>query len=110
MTSRNDTVRAAGESPPSRHARHPGVGRSPTLQDVRTRLHAWREEQRRRDRLARDSIDWQEADEEVREAAKAFHAAVAQTSARYVEEAFQKENAWFIRFERVASGASSSND
>jgi hypothetical protein len=93
-----------------RHARHPGVGRSPTLQDVRTRLEAWRDAERRRDSFATDSIDWREADEEVREAAKAFHAEVAQASARYAEEEFQNENGWSVRFERAASGANARND
>jgi hypothetical protein len=104
------SARPARESPSSRHARHPGVERSPTLQDVRTRLGAWRDAERRRDSLASDSIDWQEADAEVREAAKAFHAEVAQASARYAEEEFQNENVWSIQFERAASGANAGND
>jgi len=110
MTSRNDTVLVTVESPPSRDARRPGVGRSPTLQDVRTRLDAWRDAERRRDRLASNSIDWQEADEAVRDAAKAFHAEVAQASARYAEEEFQNEHGWSIRFERAVSGASTTDD
>jgi hypothetical protein len=107
MTSRNDTAGAASESRPSRHARHPGVGRSPKLQNVRLRLDAWRDAERRRDKLASDSIDWQEADGEVHEAAKAFHAEVAQASARYAENEFQYQNAWSFQFERAASRASS---
>jgi len=88
----------------------PGVGGSRTLHNVRTRLDAWRDAERRRDRLASNTTVWQEADEAVREAAKAFHAEVAQVSARYAEEEFQNGEAWSIRFERAASGASARND
>jgi hypothetical protein len=73
------------------------------------RLDGWRDAERRRNRLATGSTDWQEADEEVREAAKAFHAEVAQESARYAEEEFQNEHAWSIGFERAASEADAMN-
>jgi hypothetical protein len=79
------------------------------LHNVRTRLDAWRNAVRHRDTLTSDSIGWQDADDEARDAANAFHAEVAQASARYAEEEFQNENAWSIEFGRSAVGASAGN-
>jgi hypothetical protein len=108
MTFRHDTACAVPQSrwrTPAIRA----VGRSQALHNVRTRLDAWRAAVRHRDRLTSDSIGWQDADDEAREAAKAFHAEVAQASARYAEEEFQNEHAWSIESERSAVEASSGN-
>jgi hypothetical protein len=59
------------------------------LQNVRLRLDAWREAERRRDVLALDSPDRVEAEQDVRTAATLFHAEVAQVSARYVENEYR---------------------
>lgn len=64
-----------------------GGGRR-AVQNVKIRLDAWRDAERRRDALALDSAEWQEAVEEVRNAEKAFHAELAQVSARYAEDEF----------------------
>lgn len=64
------------------------------MQNVRFRLDAWREAERRRDGLALGSPEWQEAEEDVRSAAKLFRAEVAQASVRYAEEEFQHRSPW----------------
>ncbi len=76
------------------------------MQNVKLRLDAWRDAERRRDGLVVGSSEWQEADEEVRGAEKAFHAELAQTSARYAEAEFQDSNpAWSAHLDRLTSGA-----
>lgn len=62
------------------------------MQNVKMRLDAWRDAQHRRDGLALGSSEWQEAQDEVRSAEKAFHAELAQASARYAEAEFQGPN------------------
>jgi len=59
------------------------------LQNVRLRLDAWREAERRLDVLALDSREREEAEQDVRSAAMVFHAEVAQVSARYVENEYR---------------------
>ena len=76
------------------------------VQNVKTRLDEWRDAEHRRDRLALGSPERQEAEEQVRTAEKAFHAELAQASARYAEEEFQYPNrAWSAQVERRASVA-----
>lgn len=62
------------------------------MQNVKLRLDAWRDAEHRRDRLAPGSSEWQDAEDEVRSAEKAFHAEFAQASARYAEAEFQGLN------------------
>lgn len=75
------------------------------MQNVKLRLDDWREAERLRDALALGSSEWQEAEEEVRSAAKAFHAELAQASVRYAEEEFQDRNRWSAQLDRRTSGA-----
>jgi hypothetical protein len=75
------------------------------MQNVKLRLDAWRDAERRRDGLALDSSEWQAAEEDVRSAAKVFHAEVAQASARYVENEFRDRNPWSVHLDRRTSGA-----
>ena len=75
------------------------------LQNVKRRLDAWREAERRRDALALDSSEWQEAEEEVRSAAKAFHAELAQASVTYAEEEFHNRNRWSPQLDPRSAGA-----
>lgn len=78
------------------------------MQNAKLRLDAWREAERRRDALALGSSEWQEAEEDVRSAAKVFHAEVAQASVRYAEEEFQDRNPWPAQLDRRTSGAGGS--
>jgi hypothetical protein len=64
------------------------------VQNVRLRLEAWREAERRRDGLALGSPEWQEAEEDVRIAAKLVRAEVAQASVRCAEEEFHDLSPW----------------
>ena len=57
---------------------------------VKVQLDAWRQAEHRRDRLVPGSGDWDDADHKVRSAATAFHAELAQVSARYREAEFQR--------------------
>ena len=74
-------------------------------QDVKLRLDAWRDAERRRDGLVTGSPEWQDAEEDVRSAAKVFHAELAQVSVRYAEEEFQARNPLSARLARRTSGA-----
>lgn len=56
---------------------------------VKVRLDAWRDAERRRDGLAPGSSEYQDAEDDVRSAEKAFHAEFAQASARYAEAELQ---------------------
>jgi hypothetical protein len=78
------------------------------VQNVKLRLDAWRDAERRRDGLVLGSPERQEAEEDARSAAKAFHAEVAQASARYAEEAFRDRNPWSAQLDRRTSGAGGS--
>lgn len=63
--------------------------------NARARLEAWRRAVRERDALARDGEAWRAADAEVAAAARAFHAEVAQASARHAEgERAEHERHW----------------
>lgn len=62
------------------------------MQNVQVRLDAWRAAERRRDGLAPGSAGWQDAEDDVRSAEKAFHAELAQAAARYAEAEFQGRN------------------
>jgi hypothetical protein len=62
------------------------------MENVKLRLDAWRDAQHRRDRLAPGSSEWLGAEDEVRSAATAFHAELAQVTARYAEAEFQRPN------------------
>ena len=73
------------------------------VQNVKLRLDAWRDAERRRDGLALDSPEWQEAEEGARSAAKLFHAEVAQVSARYAEADFQARSPWSLQLDRRTS-------
>ena len=75
------------------------------MQNVKLRLDAWRDAERRRDGLALGSSEWQVAEEDVRRAATVFHAEVAQVSARYAEEEYQVRNPWSAQLDRRTSGA-----
>ena len=78
------------------------------MQNVKLRLDAWREAERRRDGLARDSSEWQAAEEEAWNAAKLFHAELAQVSARYAETEFRDQRPWSAHLDRRTSGAGAS--
>jgi hypothetical protein len=72
------------------------------MENVKLRLDAWREAEHRRNRLAAGSPEWHDAEHEVRSAATAFHAELAQVSARYAEAEFQRPNPrWSTRVDRV---------
>jgi hypothetical protein len=76
------------------------------MQTVKLRLDAWRDAEHRRDRLAPGSSEWQYADDQVRYAETAFHAELAQVTARYAEADFERLNTgWFGRVVRVVEGA-----
>jgi hypothetical protein len=76
------------------------------LQNVKLRLDAWRDAERRRDGIALGSLEWQDAEDEVRSAEKAYHAELAQASARYAEAEFQGPNpGWPERAERLTERA-----
>lgn len=76
------------------------------MQNVKLRLDAWRAAERRRNACVPGSAEWQEAEDEVRVAAKTFHAELAQVSARYAEEQFLDPNQrWAVLMERSASEA-----
>lgn len=62
------------------------------MHDAKTGLDAWRAAETRRDGLVRGTPEWQEADEEVRNAKRAFDAAFAQAYAQYTEEQYQAEH------------------
>ena len=78
------------------------------MQNVKFRLDAWRDAERRRDGLAPGSPEWHEAEEDVRSAAKVFHAEETQESVRYAEEEFQDRKPWSARLDRRISGAGDS--
>jgi hypothetical protein len=78
------------------------------LPNVKLRLEAWREAEHRRDGFALGSPEWQEAEDDARSAAKAFHAEVAQATARYAEEDFQGRRPWSAQLDRRTSGAGGS--
>jgi hypothetical protein len=71
------------------------------MQNVKLRLDAWRDAERRCNGLAVDSSEWQAAEEDVRSAAKVFHAEVAQVSAQYAEAEFQDRNPWSAHLDRA---------
>ena len=73
------------------------------MQNVKLRLEAWRDAERRRDGLPLDTAAWQEAEEDTRRTAKLFHAEVAQASARYAEEDFQDRSPWSLQLDQRAS-------
>ncbi|HEX8938835.1 MAG TPA: hypothetical protein VF763_01620 [Candidatus Limnocylindrales bacterium] len=74
------------------------------MQDAKTRLDAWRAAETRRDGLVRGTPEWQEADEEVRNAKQAFDAAFAQAYAQYTEERYEAEHPrWSAHLERRTS-------
>jgi hypothetical protein len=76
------------------------------MQNVKVRLDAWREAEHRRDGLVLGSAERQEAEEQVRTAEKAFHAELAQTSARYAEQEFRSSNlGWSAQLDRRTSVA-----
>ena len=76
------------------------------MQNVKLRLDAWRDAERRRDRLAPGSSEWQDAQDEVRRAERVFHAELAQTSARYAEAEFQgPKRSWSARVDRLTQRA-----
>lgn len=76
------------------------------VQNVRMRLEAWRQAEHRRDSLALGSSERQEAEEQVRTAEKAFHAELAQASARYAEEEFRDpRRGWSAQLGRRTSVA-----
>ena len=75
------------------------------MQNVKLRLDAWRDAERRRDGLPLDSPAWQEAEEDARRACKVFHAEVAQVSARYAETDFQGRSPWSLPLNRGTSPA-----
>ena len=76
------------------------------MQNVKVRLDAWRDAEHRRDGLALGSSEWQEAEDDVRSAEKAFHAELAQESARYAEAEFQGPNrGWSGQLDRRGSRA-----
>jgi hypothetical protein len=72
---------------------------------VKLRLEAWREAEHRRDGLAPGSPEWQQADEELRNAEKAFHGEEAQEYARYAEAEFEHGHPWSAHVDRRTSGA-----
>ena len=71
------------------------------MQNVKLQLDAWRVAERRRDVLALDSPEWEEAEEDVRSAAKVFHAELAQVSARYVEDEYRGRSPSSALLDRV---------
>lgn len=76
------------------------------MNDVKLRLDAWRNAERRRDGLDAASTEWRGADDEVRTANKAFHAELAQASARYtVAELRGPQPGWFTRLDRLTQVA-----
>lgn len=70
------------------------------MQNVRLRLDAWREAERRRDSLALGSPEWLEAEADCRSAAKHFHAEVAQVTARYAEAELRDRSSWWVLRDR----------
>ena len=64
------------------------------MQDVKSRLDAWRDAEHRRDGLPLGSSEWRQAEEDVARAAKVFHAEEAQEYARYAVDAFEERNPW----------------
>lgn len=70
------------------------------MEDVKLRLDAWRHAERRRDVLAVGTLEWRDAEEKARNAAKLFHAEVAQVSARYDEEDSQRRKPWTAPLDR----------
>lgn len=76
------------------------------MQNVKMRLDAWREAERHRDTLAVVGSEWEEAEEAVRTAEKAYRAELAQASVRYAEEHFQDTSPrWSPELDRRMSGA-----
>ena len=76
------------------------------MQNVKVRLDAWRDAEHRRDGLAPGSSEWQDAEDDVRSAEKAFHAELAQASTRYAEAEFQGlDRDWSPLVQRRASVA-----
>ena len=78
------------------------------MSNLKLRLDAWRDAERRRDRLALGTSGWQEAEEDVRSAAKVFHAEEAQESARYAEAEYHDRNRWSARLDRRTYGSGGS--
>lgn len=72
------------------------------MDNVKFRLEAWRRAERRRDRLPPGSAEWQEAEDEVRAAQTAYHAELAQVSARYA--GFQSQELDRARYPRLDRG------
>ena len=76
------------------------------MQNVKTRLDAWREAEHRRDGRAPGSAERQDAEDEVHVAEKAFHAELAQESARYAEaERTESGPRWSGRVDRLTQRA-----
>lgn len=64
------------------------------MRNIMVRLDEWRDAERRRDALPAGSSEWQAADEEVRRARTAYHAAGAQASAYHAELDLAELPAW----------------
>ena len=65
------------------------------MHDTYECLTAWRQAERLRDTIPRDSADWDDAEEEVRRACLVYKATVARTAARYQEAADPPPSAWW---------------
>ena len=78
------------------------------MQNVKSRLDAWRDAERRRDRLVPGSSEWHEAAADAETAAKMFRAELAQASVRYAEDALQARDPRLAQLGRQGSGAGES--
>jgi len=58
-------------------------------------LTAWRQAERLRDTIPRDSADWGDAEQEVRHACLVYQATVARTAARHREAAAPPPSVWW---------------
>ena len=64
------------------------------MSDTYDRLTAWRQAERLRDTIPRETAAWLDAEREVRHACLVYQATIAQTAARYREAADTPHPGW----------------
>ena len=66
------------------------------MTDTYDRLTAWRQAERLRDSIPRESAVWLDAEQEVRHARLVYQATIAQIAARYAEAGENPPAAWWL--------------
>jgi hypothetical protein len=86
---------------PSASRHHTGIA----MPDIHECLAAWRQAERLRDTVTRDSAEWEDAQQEVRHACLVYQATVARTAARYREAAEPPLSSWWPKLASMRRGS-----